>query len=277
VAGINTREYRAAQKGNSWKFKLMSAIDSAIKFSCSKSEFISNMARMCYGVKWENHHKYITYTTPEGQRCRDNRLHDEKYLKSNMEGIYEHREVQSVEQAGQAVGVAGESIERVSNQSAAVWHTAGGVRQVSISDDRNSQTSSAHAGANIETADAGGLGEEYPAGDRQGQPQGGRSHQRLREQSAAGISQPGRQVRDEDIGFVERQIEAIRADVTSARQLTGQDSLEVVGYRRSVADSVNRAVVDITDLLDLDSPKESQPTPKPQKKKSHKYDRGMKL
>jgi hypothetical protein len=104
VAGIGTREYRAAERGESWKFRLMNAIDMAMGASRSKSEFIANMGRMGYGVKWEGSHKYITYTTPEGKRCRDNRLHDEKYLKERMEELYELRELERKKQARQPVG-----------------------------------------------------------------------------------------------------------------------------------------------------------------------------
>ena len=68
-------EYRAAARGGSFKFRLMAAIDQAMKQSRTKAEFIAHMERMGYKVKWEPHYKYITYTTPEGQRCRDNRLH----------------------------------------------------------------------------------------------------------------------------------------------------------------------------------------------------------
>jgi len=56
--------------------------------SRSKAEFITYMERLGYKVKWEPHYKYITYITPEGQKCRDNRLHDNKYLKTEMEGYY---------------------------------------------------------------------------------------------------------------------------------------------------------------------------------------------
>ena len=89
--GMNTREYRAAVKGESWKFKLMNAIDNAMEISQTKSDFIANMEQMGYGVKWVNSHKYITYTTPEGQKCRDNKLHDEKYLKERMENEFRFR------------------------------------------------------------------------------------------------------------------------------------------------------------------------------------------
>lgn len=79
--GMNTREYRAAIRGYSWKFKLINAIDVAIEKSQTREEFIMQMEKQGYGVKWEPHYKYITYTTPQGQKCRDNRLHEEKYLK----------------------------------------------------------------------------------------------------------------------------------------------------------------------------------------------------
>jgi len=82
---LNQREYRAAMRGDSWKMKLLSAIEKAMAASNSKVGFIRNMESLGYGVKWAGHRKYITYTTPDGQKCRDNRLYDEKYLKSNME------------------------------------------------------------------------------------------------------------------------------------------------------------------------------------------------
>lgn len=85
---LNQREYRAALRGNSWKFTLMAAIDRAIAESRSKAEFVAQMERQGYQVKWEPNHKYITYTTPDGKKCRDIRLHEDKYLKANMEDYY---------------------------------------------------------------------------------------------------------------------------------------------------------------------------------------------
>lgn len=85
---LNQREYRAAVRGNSWKFTLMAAIDRAIAESRSKAEFVAQMERQGYQVKWESQHKYITYTTPDGKKCRDIRLHEDKYLKTNMEDYY---------------------------------------------------------------------------------------------------------------------------------------------------------------------------------------------
>ncbi len=86
---INQREYRAAIKGSSRKIKLINAIDYAVAHSRTKKEFIERMKTLGYGVKWIDRYKYITYTTPQGQSFRDNKLLEEKYLKTNMEELYD--------------------------------------------------------------------------------------------------------------------------------------------------------------------------------------------
>ena len=85
---INQREYRAALRGDSKKLQLANAIDYAVAVSRTKQQFIEEMQKRGYDVKWIDHYKYITYTTPDGQRFRDNRLPDNKYLKSNMEELF---------------------------------------------------------------------------------------------------------------------------------------------------------------------------------------------
>ncbi len=85
---INQREYRTALRGDSKKLKLTNAIDYAVATSRNKKQFIEQMDKLRYGVKWIDHYKYITYTTPDGQRFRDNRLLDDKYLKTNMEELF---------------------------------------------------------------------------------------------------------------------------------------------------------------------------------------------
>ena len=66
----------------------MNAIDYCVAASRTKKRFIDNMKKLGYGVKWIDHYKYITYTTPEGQKLRDNRLLENKYLKNNMEELF---------------------------------------------------------------------------------------------------------------------------------------------------------------------------------------------
>ena len=43
------------------------------------------MAFEGYAVKWTDSRKNITYTTPEGKKCGDDKLHEAKYLKEMME------------------------------------------------------------------------------------------------------------------------------------------------------------------------------------------------
>ena len=85
---INQREYRTALRSDSKKLKLTNAIDYAVATSRSKKQFIEQMDKLGYGVKWIDYYKYITYTAPDGQRFRDNRLLEDKYLKTNMEELF---------------------------------------------------------------------------------------------------------------------------------------------------------------------------------------------
>ena len=82
---MGTREYRSAAKGQSWKFRLMNTIDQCMRYAETREEFISLMESEGYQVRWTEGRKNITYTTPEGMKCRDDRLHEEKYTKEVME------------------------------------------------------------------------------------------------------------------------------------------------------------------------------------------------
>ena len=83
--GMSGAEYHTALRGQSWKLRLMNTIDACMKYAADKDAFVSLMASEGYQVRWENNRKYITYTTPDGMRCRDNKLHEEKYCKEAME------------------------------------------------------------------------------------------------------------------------------------------------------------------------------------------------
>ena len=83
--GMGGAEYHTALKGQSWKLRLMNTIDACMKYAADKDAFVSLMASEGYAVRWESGRKYITYTTPEGMRCRDSKLHEEKYCKEAME------------------------------------------------------------------------------------------------------------------------------------------------------------------------------------------------
>lgn len=85
-------EYRSAVRGESWKFQLMSTIDLCMRRAKTKTEFIREMGRRGYQVRWEPTRQCITYTTPKGRKCRDNRLHEDKYRKEVMEREFRLRE-----------------------------------------------------------------------------------------------------------------------------------------------------------------------------------------
>ena len=86
---MGSREYRSAAKGESWKVRLIDTIDQCMKYAETKDEFISLMESEGYQVRWTDSRKNITYTTPNGMKCRDDRLHETKYTKEVME--YEFR------------------------------------------------------------------------------------------------------------------------------------------------------------------------------------------
>ena len=83
--GMGGAECHTALKGQSWKLRLMNTIDECMKCAADKDAFVSLMASEGYAVRWESSRKYITYTTPDGMKCRDNKLHEEKYCKEAME------------------------------------------------------------------------------------------------------------------------------------------------------------------------------------------------
>ena len=89
--GMSSREYRSAVKGESWKLQLMFVIDECMRFARSKEEFIALMKSEGYDVKWTDSRKSITYTCPNGMKCRDDRLHEAKYTKERMEHEFRNR------------------------------------------------------------------------------------------------------------------------------------------------------------------------------------------
>ena len=97
--GITNGEYRVAMRGESWKMVLSNTIDMVMKRAKSKKQFRFYMKQCGYDVKWEDSRKYITYTCPNGRRCRDNKLHEAKYRKENMEREFEIRRNESRLQA----------------------------------------------------------------------------------------------------------------------------------------------------------------------------------
>ena len=89
--GMSNAEYYTASKGESWKFGLMCVIDECMRCAGSREEFLILLRSEGYDAAWTGSRKNITYTTPDGRKCRDNKLHIEKYLKGNMEAEFGYR------------------------------------------------------------------------------------------------------------------------------------------------------------------------------------------
>ena len=79
VKGLRPGEYRSAMRGQSWKFQLIAVIEAAMERTGSREEFLAELRRRGYDARWEEGRKHITYITPSGMRCRDDKLHEEKF------------------------------------------------------------------------------------------------------------------------------------------------------------------------------------------------------
>mgnify|MGYP000442952964 FL=1 len=89
--GMSNAEYYTASKGESWKFELMRVIDECMRCAGNRKEFLVLLRSEGYNATWTDGRKNITYTTPDGRKCRDSKLHIEKYLKENMETEFGYR------------------------------------------------------------------------------------------------------------------------------------------------------------------------------------------
>ena len=89
--GMSNAEYYTAAKGESWKFELMRVIDECMRYAGNREEFLVLLRSEGYNATWTDGRKNITYTPPDGRKCRDSKLHIEKYLKENMEAEFGYR------------------------------------------------------------------------------------------------------------------------------------------------------------------------------------------
>ena len=85
-------EYQAGLRGDSWKLDLIQAINEALEYSITREDFITNMEMEGYEVSWSDTRKHITFTCPNGRKCRDSSLHDETFLKENLETLFTYRQ-----------------------------------------------------------------------------------------------------------------------------------------------------------------------------------------
>ena len=85
-------EYQAGLRGDSWKLDLIQAINNALEYADDRESFVENMEYEGYEVIWTDTRKHITFVCPDGRRCRDSSLHDETFLKENLETLFAYRQ-----------------------------------------------------------------------------------------------------------------------------------------------------------------------------------------
>ena len=85
-------EYQAGLRGDSWKLDLIQTINEALEYAIDRESFIENMELEGYEVSWSDKRKHITFTCPNGRKCRDSSLHDETFLKENLEALFAYRQ-----------------------------------------------------------------------------------------------------------------------------------------------------------------------------------------
>jgi len=77
---INRGEYRAKDKGNSWKYELFLAVLHAKWHATSKEDFIAKLNALGYQVLWSEERKYITFSNQEGKKCRNRKLYPPEHF-----------------------------------------------------------------------------------------------------------------------------------------------------------------------------------------------------
>lgn len=94
VKPMKAKEYYIANAGRSWKFRMINAIEYAMKRAKTKQQFIDEMDKLGYEMRWTPTRKNITYIEKANpnHKCRDDNLHEEKFLKEKMEEEFEIRE-----------------------------------------------------------------------------------------------------------------------------------------------------------------------------------------
>ena len=158
---MNDREYRAYDRGNSWKMALEIAIDDCMIMARNKNHFIRLMEFRGYEVTWTDTRKNITYTTPHGYKCRDRKLNGRKYLKEEMEFEFELRKEICRRYAGgteRNLGAGGSSTEDRSRHGTQLE----GTDCVADADGRNGSANPRAAGSAATFSNAQGVGCNHP-------------------------------------------------------------------------------------------------------------------
>lgn len=81
VKPLKAKEYYVADAGKSWKMQMILSIEYAMKRAKTKQQFIDEMDKLGYEMRWTDTRKNITYIEKANpnHKCRDNNMHQEKF------------------------------------------------------------------------------------------------------------------------------------------------------------------------------------------------------
>ena len=166
--GIGTREYRATMRGEGWKFGLINDIETAMTQAGDRRELCDILASVGYSVTWTEERKYITFTCPNGRKVRDNKLHDNKYTKENLEYEFRIRKQITEHADDQPDGQTESSIQNGSQDNRGntvsadcLCHPEGGLERLSGVDKTGSDLSAHAVSADSGTDDQGRIASVY--------------------------------------------------------------------------------------------------------------------
>lgn len=283
VKPMSDREYRSADNGQSWKLHLAMMIDDAMLQAISREHFIELMEMEGYSVKWTDERKYITYTTPDGFKCRDNKLHEEKYLKGNMENEFRIRKeiTAGIERAGQTADANGGASRAVYRSYRAElesndWFTENAGRYAGRNDADIGNTDNQRRTGTVYERSA-----QYIDSEQYGLSGGGDEISNRNEESSYGIYRINE---NGDIGYRETGWEYERAIFEESLYCRGQDEemlnqsvldfSDADSYFNHLGTDTAFLIAELTDILDStpyveDCTTMKQPRQKKKKEQNH--------
>lgn len=104
ITHFNQKKYKVIEKSFNGKEKsylvdTATEVSQSLKTATSKEEFIKSMENKGYKVNWTDTRKHITFTTPEGNKVRNNNLEktfkEEKFNKESMENEIQRNRTES--------------------------------------------------------------------------------------------------------------------------------------------------------------------------------------
>ena len=80
VKPMKAKEYYVADAGKSWKMQMILSIEYAMRRTKTKQQFIDEIDKLGYDIRWTDTRKNITYIEKANpnHRCRDNNMHQEE-------------------------------------------------------------------------------------------------------------------------------------------------------------------------------------------------------